>query len=195
MSKSVSNFVLSATIVLAFCQCSQKAGNASVSQNEQSPVQVCDLKIAYVDVDSLLMNYTFYQDLSEEMMRKQENYTLLLDEEKRKIDKEVQEYNTKIERNIFSSDERAQSEYNRIGKKQVALEEKVKKYSQELSDESTANSQKISEAVDNFIKEYNKTHGYNIIISKSSLLFADESLNITAEVLEGLNAAYNQTNK
>lgn len=195
MSKSVSNFVLSATIVLAFCQCSQKAGNANVSQNEQSPVQVCDLKIAYVDVDSLLMNYTFYQDLSEEMMRKQENYTLLLDEEKRKIDKEVQEYNTKIERNIFSSDERAQSEYNRIGKKQVALEEKVKKYSQELSDESTANSQKISEAVDNFIKEYNKTHGYNIIISKSSLLFADESLNITAEVLEGLNAAYNQTNK
>lgn len=195
MSKSVSSFVLSTAIVLAFCQCSQKAGNAGNAQQDQAPIPVSGLKIGYVDVDSLLSNYAFYQDLSEEMMRKQENYTLLLDDEKRKIDKEVEEYNRKIERNVFSSDERARSEYNRIGKRQAALEEKVQKYSQELADESTANSQKISEAVDNFIKEYNKTHGYNIIISKSSLLFADESLNITAEVLEGLNAAYNQTNK
>lgn len=194
MNKSVSNFVLSATIVLAFCQCSQNAGNTSVSQ-EQSPLQVCDLKLAFVDVDSLLTNYAYYQDLAEEMMRKQENYSLLLDEEKRKIDKEVQEYNTKIERNVFSTDERARSEYNRIGKRQVALEEKAAKYSQELADESTANSQKISEAVEDFIKEYNKTHGYNMIISKSSLLFADEKLNITAQVLEGLNAAYNQSSK
>jgi len=194
MNKSVSNFVLSASIVLTFCQCSQNAGNTNVSQ-EQSPVQICDLKIAYVDVDSLLANYAYYQDLAEEMMRKQENYSLLLDDEKRKIDKEVQDYNTKIERNVFSTDERARSEYNRIGKRQLALEEKAAKYSQELADESNANSQKISEAVDSYIKEYNKTHGYNIIISKSSLLFADEKLNITAQVLEGLNAAYNQSSK
>lgn len=194
MNKSVSNFVLSASIVLTFCQCSQNAGNSNVSQ-EQSPVQICDLKIAYVDVDSLLANYAYYQDLAEEMMRKQENYSLLLDDEKRKIDKEVQDYNTKIERNVFSTDERARSEYNRIGKRQLALEEKAAKYSQELADESNANSQKISEAVDSYIKEYNKTHGYNIIISKSSLLFADEKLNITAQVLEGLNAAYNQSSK
>ena len=188
MNKSVSNFVLSASIVLTFCQCSQNAGNTNVSQ-EQSPVQICDLKIAYVDVDEV------YEFAMNHDMRKQENYSLLLDDEKRKIDKEVQDYNTKIERNVFSTDERARSEYNRIGKRQLALEEKAAKYSQELADESNANSQKISEAVDSYIKEYNKTHGYNIIISKSSLLFADEKLNITAQVLEGLNAAYNQSSK
>ena len=69
------------------------------------------------------------------------------------------------------------------------------KYSQELMEERDANSQKISETVNDYIAEYNKTHGYNLIISKASLLFADEGLNITAEVLEGLNAAYNQASK
>ena len=34
-----------------------------------------------------------------------------------------------------------------------------------------------------------------MIISKSSLLYADEALNITAEILEGLNAAYSQSEK
>ena len=76
-------------------------------------------------------------------------------------------------------------------KKQQAIQEKGDQYTQELLTERDANSQKISETVDNFVKEYNKTHGYNLIISKGSLLFADEALNITAEILDGLNAAYN----
>ena len=59
-----------------------------------------------------------------------------------------------------------------------------------MADEGNANAQKVSETIDNFIKEYNKSHGYDLIISKSSLMFANESLNITAEILEGLNAAY-----
>lgn len=192
MSKSVSRIVLSFAIVMAFCQCSQKTDNNTVQQ--QAPAAVSGLKIAYVDVDSLLANYNYYQDLAEEMMRKQENYASVLDDEKKKIEKEISDYNTKSERNVFSSNERARAEYNRISKRQQAYEEKVVKYSQELDAESIANSQKVGEAVENFIKTYNKTHAYDLIINKSSLLFAGDALNITAEILEGLNAEYNKVN-
>lgn len=192
--KSVSTVVLSSIMVLGFCQCKEQADNNVVSQ-EQAPIAVSGLKIAFIDVDSLLANYAFYQDLAEEIMRKQENYTLVLTEERNKIESEIEDYNKKLQHNVFSSQERATSEANRIGRRQQALEDKAKKYSQELDDDGKANSQKISETVDNFIREYNKTHGYNLIISRASLLYADESLNITAEVLDGLNAAYNQTSK
>ena len=57
--------------------------------------------------------------------------------------------------------------------------------------ESNSNSQKIRETVDNYVKEYNKTHGYDLIVTKASLLFANEALNITSQILDGLNAAYN----
>lgn len=191
--KSVSTVVLSTAMILGLCQCKEQS--SSVAPQEQAPVAVSGLKIAYVDVDSLLANYAFYQDLAEEIMRKQENYTLVLTEERNKIENDIKDFNRKIENQVYSSEERRNAEYNRITKRQQALEEKAQKYSQELNDESNANSQKISEAVDNFIKEYNKSHGYNLIVSKASLLFADESLNITAEILDGLNAAYNQTSK
>lgn len=191
--KSVSTFVLSSVIVLGFTQCSQKAADAP--QQAQAPVAVSGLKIAYIDVDSLLANYAFYQDLAEEMTRKEENYRLALSEEYSKWQKEVETHQKKLAGNVYSSVERAQSEETRLTKRQQAIQEKSDKYSQELVAESNANSQKISETIDNFVKEYNKTQGFNMIISKSSLLYADEALNITAPVLEGLNAAYNQTNK
>lgn len=192
-SKSVSTAVLSAAMIFGFTQCSQQAANAP--QNEQAPVAVSGLRIAYIDVDSLLANYAFYQDLAEEMTRKEENYRLALTEEANKLQKEYTEHQKKLANGVYSSAERAQSEENRLGKKQQALQEKSDKYSQELIAESNANSQKISETIDAFVKEYNKSHGYNLIISKASLLFADEALNITAQVLEGLNSAYNQSSK
>jgi len=192
--KSVSSFVLSSVMVLGFTQCNQQSTNANVQQ-EQAPVAVSGLKIAYIDVDSLLANYTFYQDLAEEMTRKEENYRLVLTEDNNKLQKEIDEHQKKLNNGVYSSAERAESEQNRLLKKQQALQEKAQKYSIELDNEGAANSQKISETVDNYIKEYNKTRGYNLIISKTSLLFADQALNITAEVLEGLNAAYNQTDK
>lgn len=187
--KSVSSFVLSAVAVLGFSQCVQQTTTA-VPQ-EQTPVAVSGLKIAYIDVDSLLANYAFYQDLAEEIMRKEENYRLALTEEANKWQKEVEEHQRKLKNAVYSSAERAQSEENRLTKKQQAIQEKGDQYTQELLTERDANSQKISETVDNFVKEYNKTHGFNLIISKGSLLFADEALNITAEILDGLNAAYN----
>ena len=189
--KSVSSFVLSSVLVLGFTQCSQQAA----APQQQAPIAVSGLKIAYIDVDSLLANYTFYQDLAEEMTRKAENYRLALTEEANKWQKDVEDHQKKIVNGVYSSNERAQSEENRLAKRQQALQEKSDKYTQELLAERDANSQKISETVDNYVKEYNKTHGYDLIVTKASLLFANEALNITAQILDGLNAAYNQPNK
>lgn len=191
-SKSVSTAVLSAVMILGFTQCVQQT---NVPQQQAPAVAVSGLKLAYVDVDSLLANYLFYQDLVEEMTRKEENYRLALTEEYNKLQKEINDFQKKVENNVYSSAERAESERSRLLKKQQAIEEKSRQYSLEFDNEGAANSEKISEIVDNYIKEYNKTHGYDMIISKASLLFANEALNITAEILDGLNADYKSENK
>ena len=184
--------VISAIMVTGFNSCKQSANTQGTqsTQIERSSVAVSGLKIAYIDVDSLLANYEFSKDLSEQMTQKEENYRLLLAEEMNKFQKEVEDFNKKLQNNVFSSPERAQSEQNRLAKKQQSLQEKSDKYSNDLYLENNQNAQKLSETIDNFIKEYNKSHGYNLIISKAALMFADDSMDITAEILDGLNAAY-----
>lgn len=182
--------VFAALALTGFNSCNQTA-NAPASQAEQPQVAVSGLKIAYIDVDSLLANYEFWKDLSEQMTQKAENYRLLLAEERNKFEKDVDDFNRKLQNNVYSSAERAQSEQNRLAKKQQDLEEKIAKYNNELSLEDSQNMQKVSEKIDKYIREYNKTHGYNLIINKASLLLADDGMNITAEILNGLNADYN----
>ena len=182
--------VIAALALTGFNSCNQTASNPA-SQAEQPQVAVSGLKIAYIDVDSLLANYEFWKDLSEQMTQKAENYRLLLAEERNKFEKDVEDFNKKLKNNVYSSAERAQSEQNRLAKKQQDLEEKIAKYNNELSLEDSQNMQKVSEKIDRFIREYNKAHGYNLIINKASLLLADDSMNITAEILDGLNAEYN----
>ena len=182
--------VLAALALTGFNSCNQKA-NTQASQAEQPQVAVSGLKIAYIDVDSLLANYEFWKDLSEQMTQKAENYRLLLAEERNKFEKDVEDFNKKLQNNVYSSAERAQSEQNRLAKKQQDLEEKIAKYNNELSLEDSQNMQKVSEKIDKFIRDYNKSHGYNLIINKASLLLADDGMNITAEILDGLNAEYN----
>ena len=190
--KSVSTIVLSAITLLGFNQCKQQAETTNVVPQEQAPVAaVSGLKIAFVDVDSLLANYAFYQDLTEELIRKQENFRLSLAEDEKNLQKDIDDYTNKVRNNVYSSAERVQQEQNRLERKRQAYIEKGNKYAKELDDQNTANSQKVGEAIEKFVKEYNKKHGYNLIITRSSVLYADDVMNITAEILDGLNAEYN----
>ena len=193
--KSVSSIILSAAAVLSFSQCKQQSTETVQVPESQGSEQIVGLKIAYINVDSLLANYQYYQDLAEEITRKEENYRLALTEEANKWQKDVEDYQKKVRNGVYSSAERAQSEENRLAKKQQAIQEKSEKYTQELMAERDANSLKINETIDNYIKEFNKANGYNIIINKAALLFVDQSMDITAEILEGLNAAYNKPGK
>ena len=187
---TISTAVLSVAMILGFGQCKQQG--STTSTQESVPVAVSGLKIAFIDVDSLILNYAFYQDLSEELLR---NYRLVLTEEANKFQKEVDEFNRKIQNNVFSSQERAQQESNRLEKKRQSIDEKSVKYSNELDLENRQNSQQVSEAIDAYVKEYNKSHGFNLILTRSSLVYADDVMNITAEILEGLNAEYKSSNK
>ena len=67
------------------------------------------------------------------------------------------------------------------------------KLQQELLSENEKNSLQLRDSINSFLKEYNKTKGYSMIISNTgfdNLLYADSIYNITQEILEGLNARY-----
>ena len=186
--------VMAAFAMVAFTQCTNKPAANSVNESAEAPTFNQGLKIAYVDVDSLLSAYLFYQDLAELMLKKEENSRLLLTEEAEKLQKDVEDFNRKLQNNVYSSQERVNQEQNRLLKKQQEFEELEAKLSNELMIESNKNAEKVSQAVNAFLKEYNKEKGFNLILSKATIMLADESMDITAEVIAGLNEGYKPNN-
>lgn len=156
------------------------------------------MKIAYVEVDSLLTKYRYWNDLNELMIQKEENIRTTLNEKAKELDGEMREFQRKLENNGFASRERAEQENARLLQKQRDLQQLQEKLYADLQAENQKNSLQLRDSINSFLKVYNQKKGYSLIISNTqldNLLFADKSLDITQEIVDGLNARYNPSTK
>lgn len=189
------NGVLAMVAVALFAQCTGKKGETTVTANAPEGVVTgsTNMKIAYVEIDTLLTKYNFWNDLNEMMMRKEENIRATLNQKARELDAEAKEFQRKYENGGFTSRERVEQENARLTKKQQDLQELQTRLTNELAAENQKNSLQLRDSINSFLKEYNKTKGYGMIISNTgfdNLLYADSSYNITKEIIEGLNKRY-----
>lgn len=148
------------------------------------------LPIAYINIDSLLLNYQFAKDANESLIKKQEDSRLTINTKARQLQTEMGEFQRKLENNAFLSRERAEQEQVRLQKKQQELQELDGKLSQQLMQVQQKMSEELRDTINKFMKEYNKDKKYEMIISNTSsdnVLYAAEGYDITAEVTKMLN--------
>ena len=191
------NGLVALALVVSFSQCANNA-NQQTASNAAPANGVSGLKIAYVEVDTLLSKYNFCIDLNEDMVKKSENVRLTLNQKAAELEKQKREFQTKYENNAYLSQERAQQEYNRIAKQEQDLQALSNKLQSELMSENEKNSLQLRDSINAFLKEYNKDKKYSMIFSNTgfdNLLYADDVYNITQEILDGLNARYSSPKK
>lgn len=189
------NGFLAMAVIILFAQCNQKKEGTTVTANvPEGTAGITNMKIAYVEIDTLLTKYNFWNDLNEMMMKKEENIRATLNQKMRELEADGKEFQHKYENGGFASRERAEQENARLLKKQQDLQELQNRLTNELATENQKNSLQLRDSINSFLKEYNKTKGYSMIISNTgfdNLLYADEAYNITQEIVEGLNKRYN----
>lgn len=196
MRKTIATVLCASAFVLTFTQCTNTPQQAPVVASV-----VCDttpaLKIAYVDIDTLLTNYKLWIELNEEMIRKEENIRTTLNEKAKDLQADFEEFERKLNNNGFVTRERAESEQNRILKKRQDLEQLQERLSNELAIENNKNNVLFRDSINAFINDYNKVKGYNVILSRigDNILYIDSDMNITQEIIDGLNARYEANKK
>ena len=191
--KYILNGLMALALVLMFTQCADNKSNGSTNNAPAAVSGPANMKIAYVEIDSLLTKYRFWNDLNEMMIKKEENIRTTLNEKAKDLDSEMREFQRKLENNGFASRERAEQENLRISQKQRDLQQLQEKLSNELQAENQKNSLQLRDSINSFLKIYNKDKGYSLIISNTgfdNLLYADPAFNITNEIVERLNARY-----
>ncbi len=179
-------------LIAAFAQCAGNNAADTLAGGSVPTAGVSELKIAYVEIDSLLNNYNLYKDLNEAMIRKQENVEVTLKEKAKSLDSEVRDFERKYQNNVFTP-ERAQQEQNRLVKKRQDLEALQQRLIGELQQESDKNSIQLQDSIKAYLEDFNKDKKYSLIINNagfSNLLYADPVFNITQEVIDGLNKRY-----
>lgn len=197
MKKTIVTALCASVLMLTFTQCNNAPQQAAPTA---APV-VCDttpaLRIAYVDIDTLLTNYKLWIQLNEEMIRKEENIRATLNEKAKKLQADYEEFERKLNNNAFATRERAESEQSRILKQREDLELLQERLGNELAIENNKNNVLFRDSINAFINAYNKVKGYNVILSRlgDNILYIDSNMNITQEIIDGLNARYDANKK
>lgn len=175
---------VAALFVVVYTGDKQEAPAVAVESSEVMP-------IAYLNVDSLLVNYTFAQEASERLMKKQEDARLKLNTKARTLQNEMADFQRKLENNAFLSRERAEKEQQRLLKKQQELQELEAQLTEDIMLENQKLNMQLADTLTNFLEEYNADGRYHVILSnsaKDNVLMAAEQYDITDEVIDALNA-------
>lgn len=173
-------------------------GNNISNDNYSTPIiQNGELRIAYVDTDSIMLQYEYAKDLEQGLKSYQKQLESSYEGQLRKLQTDFENYQ-KIGDKLTLTEQRRKEED--LMKRQQELPEVQQRMMSQLQDRQVEDNKKLLNSVYAFIKDYNtKNKKFNIILSKSyvssSVLYADQGLDITNEIIKGLNQEYKDLKK
>ena len=175
-----------------FVQCKNQATNKSGEASAISESNPECLPLAYVEVDSLLAHFDFYNYLASDLEDKVVKYHSSINAGYQKLQNEVINYEKRMQSNAFLNQERIIQEQTRIQRMKDDLEKKAAQGEQELTLANQLLERQISDTLSLGMKEFNTPQKYFMIFAKSgnSILYADARHNITDEVIEFLNKRF-----
>lgn len=149
-----------------------------------------ELKIAYIKVDSLVVNYDFAQEMHDNFTKQQESYSKEYGEKRTKFESQAAAFQEKVQRGGYLTQERAMQDRDRLAGEEQQIAKLDQELSAKLQQMQAENNKQLLDSVMNYLKIYNKTAKYSYIFNAAEVLIGDETHNITKEVLVGLNARY-----
>ena len=172
------------TIAFSYISC-DKSGNAKGTDGSSNS----GLKIAYVNGDTILLNYKEFRSQSAAMESKQKNAEEMLQSKGAALEQEFNAYQKKAQGGTMTGKEmQAQEKY--LSSKQDALLAERDKLAKEIMDETTVINDRLQKVLQDKLNEIKKREGYDFIFSYihgGAILVADEKHDITEEVLRELN--------
>ena len=176
--------------------------NNSSPKMDDKPVQgsataTDGMRIAYVEVDSLMSQYEFCKEYMAVLQKKSNNARNTITQKGKQLQAAAANFQQKLQNNGFTSREQAESVQAAIQRQDQDLQELQSRLGAELDAETAKYNNALRDSLQNFLKDYNKTKKYDLIISKAgdNILFADKKFDITNDVINGLNKRYESTLK
>lgn len=153
-------------------------------------------QIVYVNSDSLLNNYEYFKEIRTQFEEKAKKAQADLQSKGNAFQKEVADYQTNA--GTMSAEQRANTE-ERLARKQDELGRLNQNASASLAQQEAEENEKLYNKVSAFLKKHAQENGYKLVLTYSTsnptVLYADESLEVTNEVVKGLNAEYAKEKK
>ncbi|MBR1626592.1 MAG: OmpH family outer membrane protein [Bacteroidales bacterium] len=186
-----------ALVMSIFAFCKKRTNITETKVKAEKVVQSGNLKIAYINTDTIMAKYTMAVEMQKELQAKQSSLESSLKNQYTQLQKEEQDY-LKNGQNLTLTQQQAKEKEFQQREQQLsqAMQQQPLQFQQEVAKQN----EKLLNAVLAFVKDYNSKHDkFNIILSNSRVngptLYIDEGMDITDEIVKGLNEEYENLKK
>ncbi|MBB5636211.1 outer membrane protein [Pedobacter cryoconitis] len=199
-SFKLSTLATAVALVSVMASCQNKDNKAATDTAVKTDAAATPVKanepIVYVNSDSLLTKYQYFKDLKVKLDAKSKAAQTDLAAKQQAFQREVAQYQQT--QNTLPADQRATTE-QRLARKQQELQAYQQNAGAALQNEQGAEQEKLYNKIADYLKIYAKGKGYKMVLTyqkgNSAILFADPSLDVTSEVITGLNDGYKADKK
>ena len=185
------------TVALAFVatmgmtSCDKSNPQMDQKANASAKAAAGDMKIAYVEVDSIMSQYKFCKEYSLILQKKGQNIQNTLAQKQQALQAAAANFQQKVQQNAYTR-EQAEGVNASLQKQNNDLQILNQRLSAEFKNETDQFNKALRDSIQHYLASYNKDKKYSIIFSKQgdNLLYADKAYDITNEIIAGLNKAY-----
>jgi len=148
--------------------------------------------IAYVDVDTIIFNFEMYFDLRDVLMVKQKDSETQLNTMGRKYETGARDYEDKVRKGLVTRATAAEMEQGLLQQQQelVNLRDELQ---MGLMEEEQVMNRRVLEYIYQYLEEYTEEKELDYILGKSfggPVMYSKQGLDITSDVLKGINKKY-----
>ncbi|NJN25583.1 MAG: OmpH family outer membrane protein [Cyclobacteriaceae bacterium] len=155
-------------------------------------VNPSNLSIAYVNSDSLLKNYDYFKELEKQLLAKRDKLNSEYQNRAEGLQREIGNFQSTAGNMTISQAKAVEED---LRKKQQNLMMYQEQLGQQLMGEEAKMNADLYDKVSDYLADYGKNKNLQIVLTYtkgSGVLYANDSLDITKEIIAGLNDEYNQ---
>lgn len=199
MKKSVfSVLALSTVFILSAASCG--GGDKNTSTDDSSTVLTPDTSkvehegfaaktnIRYVDIDSILSGYTYARQEMEKLDKKSFELQQYQNTLAAQVQKKANDIQTKVNNNGYLSQQSYEADMQEYQNMVQSADNNYAKRAQALNVELAQAQETVLKAIENYIIKYNQDKKYDAILLRNAGIYFNPALDITKEIIEGLNA-------
>ncbi|MCK9255683.1 MAG: OmpH family outer membrane protein [Bacteroidales bacterium] len=153
--------------------------------------------VAYVNLDTLLLEYKYSIKLNEDLLTEQAKAKANLESRMRAFEKKYNDFSEKMRLGSFLSQQSMENQQNELIQEQAKIQQLEQDLTEKLMMQQAELNQELLDSVSNFIEEFNNGKYVLILgsVTGGGILYAEPEMDITNEVVKQLNERYEKSKK
>ena len=188
--------IISLVAVVTFGILSLTGKNTATAEVVEETAEVASKgDIVYIDLDRILMDYDMANDLRSVVETKVQNIQAEITRRGKKLENDVKSFQEKLDKGLMTRSV-AETQGQKLQQQELEFNNYAAQKQQEIQEEQLVMMNQLGDAIQTFLNKYNEEKQYAMIITNSGgapVITADQALDITDEVLAGLNEDYIKT--